>query len=129
MTPIPVPDPATLADERLAAIARLLPIIDALRGPDGCPWDKEQTERSMAPCLVEEAHEVQEAIESGDADRSASEAGDVLLTTLLVCRIAQDEGRYDLARVLRTNSARTLIFSAEAFTAALGDGAWEPSVD
>jgi MazG family protein len=86
------------ADPRLAAFARLLAIVDRLRAPDGCPWDRAQTEASMAPHLVEEALELIEAIEGGDVDASAKELGDCLVNVLLVCRIAQDNGRYDLAR-------------------------------
>ena len=93
--------PAELAapdDPRILALRRLIGIVDRLRAPDGCPWDLEQTEASMAPCVIEEAHELAEAIGAGDAAEEAAEAGDVLLTVLLVCRIAEQGGRYDLAR-------------------------------
>ncbi|MEE8467737.1 MAG: nucleoside triphosphate pyrophosphohydrolase [Planctomycetota bacterium] len=93
--------PAELAapdDPRILALRRLIGIVDRLRAPDGCPWDLEQTEASMAPCVIEEAHELAEAIGDGDAAEEAAEAGDVLLTVLLVCRIAEQGGRYDLAR-------------------------------
>lgn len=85
-------------DPRVLAFRELLGIVDRLREPDGCPWDRKQTEASMAPHAVEEAHELVEAIESGDAQESAEEAGDLLLSVAMVCRIAQDAGRYDLAR-------------------------------
>jgi MazG family protein len=92
------PKSADASDPRVLALARLVGIVDRLRAPDGCPWDKKQTLASMAPCLVEEAHEALEAIELGrDAD-TAEEAGDVLMVVALICRIAQDEGRFDLAR-------------------------------
>jgi 7-cyano-7-deazaguanine synthase len=87
-----------LTDPRLAAFERLLSIVDRLRAPDGCPWDRAQTEASMAPHLVEEALELVEAIECGDVDAAAKELGDCLVNVLLVCRIAEDGGRYDLAR-------------------------------
>ncbi len=95
---LPVPNPAPLDDPRLVAFARVLTIVDALRGPDGCPWDREQTEQSMAPHLVEEAHELIDAIETGTAAQSASEAGDVLIALTLTLRVAQDAGRYDMAQ-------------------------------
>ena len=92
------PKPAAPDDPRVLALARLVGIVDRLRAPDGCPWDKKQTLASMAPCLVEEAHEALEAIELGNDADTAEEAGDVLMVVLLICRIAQDEGRFDLAR-------------------------------
>jgi tetrapyrrole methylase family protein/MazG family protein len=87
-----------MADPRVSAFERLLHIVDRLRAPDGCPWDRAQTEATMAPHLVEEALELLEAIEAGDTLGSAKEAGDCLVNVLLVCRIAEDGGRYDLAR-------------------------------
>jgi len=92
-------DPFQMTDPRLAAVARLLAIVDRLRAPDGCPWDRAQTEVSMAPHLVEEALELVEAIDGGDVDATAKELGDCLVNVLLVCRIAEDNGRYDLSRV------------------------------
>ena len=82
----------------MQALARLVGIVDRLRAPDGCPWDRKQTLESMAPHLVEEAHEALEAIErASDAD-SAEELGDILMVVALICRIAQESSRFDLAR-------------------------------
>jgi len=92
------PAPASTDDPRVRALARLVGIVDRLRAPDGCPWDLKQTLASMAPCLVEEAHEALEAIELGRDAETAEEAGDVLMVVALICRIAEDEGRFDLAR-------------------------------
>ena len=87
-------------DPRLAPLARLLGIVDRLRAPDGCPWDRKQTVESMAPYLVEEAHEAVEAIEReqhGDGE-IAEELGDVLMVVCMIARIGQEAGRFDLAR-------------------------------
>lgn len=92
------PEPVPVDDPRVEALRHLIGVVDRLREPDGCPWDREQTEESMAPCLIEEAHELQEAIETEGDDARAAEAGDVLLNVLLICRIAEQDGRYDLAR-------------------------------
>ena len=89
------PEPVPLDDPRLDGLRQLLGVIDRLRAPDGCPWDRKQTEASMAPYAVEEAHEWVEAIESGDAEAAAGEAGDTLLAVLMTCRIAEEGGRYD----------------------------------
>jgi len=89
------PETVPLDDPRLDGLRQLLGVIDRLRAPDGCPWDRKQTEASMAPYAVEEAHEWVEAIESGDAEAAAGEAGDTLLAALMTCRIAEEGGRYD----------------------------------
>lgn len=90
--------PPTSIDPRALALARLLSIVDRLRAPDGCPWDKKQTMLTMAPHLVEEAHEALEAIENGSDEQIAEEAGDVMMVVALICRIAEEAGRFDMAR-------------------------------
>ena len=80
---------------------RLQEIITRLRAPDGCPWDREQTEQSMAPHLLEEAYEAIEALQSGDATTSREELGDVLMNILMIAEIANETGRYDMEDVAR----------------------------
>jgi MazG family protein len=99
-------EPVAAGDPRITALRRLLGIVDRLRDPDGCPWDLEQTEESMAPSLVEEAFECQEAIESGDANEIAEEVGDVLLNVALICRIGGQAGRFDLAQAAEAVSEK-----------------------
>src|SRR3982750_4301007 len=82
-----------------AAIARLLEIMDKLRDPGGCPWDREQTLRTLTPYLLEEAHEVIEAIEAGDAAHHREELGDLLFQVVFQARIAREEGKFDFAGV------------------------------
>jgi len=82
-----------------AAIDRLLRIMDRLRDPGGCPWDREQTLRSLTPYLLEEAHEVIEAIEAGDAHHHREELGDLLFQVVFQARIAREEGKFDFAQV------------------------------
>jgi len=96
--------PARADDPRVIAFARLIGVVDRLRDPDGCPWDRKQTLRTMAPYLIEEAHEALEAIEHDDDVHAAEEAGDVLMVVALICRIAQEEGRFDLARAAQAVS-------------------------
>lgn len=95
------PRPVPADDPRIEALRHLVGVVDRLREPDGCPWDREQTEASMAPALIEEAHELQEAIETGSAADSSEEAGDVLMNVVLIARIAMEAGRYDLGDVAR----------------------------
>jgi tetrapyrrole methylase family protein / MazG family protein len=82
-----------------AAIERLLSVMDKLRDPGGCPWDREQTLRTLTPYLLEEAHEVIEAIEAGDAQHHKEELGDLLFQVVFQARIARDEGKFDFAQV------------------------------
>lgn len=76
----------------MSAIDELLQTIDRLRDPGGCPWDAEQTLRSMRPHLLEECHEVLEAIDAGDPASVRSELGDLLFNVLLMARIQRDRG-------------------------------------
>jgi len=97
----PVPAPAPAHDPRVAAFAQLVSIVDALRDPEGgCPWDLEQTTASMAPHLVEEAHELVEAIEES-SPAAAAEAGDALTSLLMIARIAEDDGAFDAGDAAR----------------------------
>jgi MazG family protein len=67
-----------------------------LRAPEGCPWDAEQTHRSLARHLLEEAHEALAAIDSGDLDALKDELGDVLLQVVFHSEIAQEGGAFDV---------------------------------
>jgi tetrapyrrole methylase family protein/MazG family protein len=67
-----------------------------LRGPDGCPWDLEQTHASLGRHLLEEAHETLEAIDSGDPERLRDELGDLLLQVVFHAEMARQEGTFDV---------------------------------
>src|SRR6185295_448150 len=91
--------PAAADDPRVLAFARLVGVVDRLRGENGCPWDKKQTVATMAKYLVEEAYEALEAVErKTDAD-VAEECGDLLMVIALLARIAQDGQRFDIGTV------------------------------
>lgn len=95
------PVPAT-PDARTDAILRLVRVVERLREPvHGCPWDLAQTVESLAPTLIEEAHEFVEAVETGNAAAQVEEAGDVLLSLLLICQVADQSDRFDVARAAR----------------------------
>lgn len=74
----------------------LIEIVRILRHPGGCPWDQEQTHRSIRRNFLEEACEVAEAIDEGDPEHLKEELGDVLLQVLFHTSIEEDEGRFDL---------------------------------
>jgi MazG family protein len=75
---------------------RLVGVIARLREPGGCPWDREQTPRTLMPYVIEEAHEVVEAIEAEDWPALREELGDLLLQVVLQARIQQEAGRFDV---------------------------------
>lgn len=81
------------------ALARLTAIIRALRSPEGCPWDREQTHESLTRCLVEEAYEVLEAIEKKDKNNLKEELGDVLLQVVMHAQIAEEAGEFSMTDV------------------------------
>ncbi|HKZ84612.1 MAG TPA: nucleoside triphosphate pyrophosphohydrolase [Anaerolineae bacterium] len=71
-----------------------------LRAPDGCPWDREQTHQSLRPYLLEEAHEVLEAIDADDMEALREELGDLLLQVVLQTQIATDAEAFRMADVI-----------------------------
>ena len=80
---------------------RLLDVMKRLRAPDGCPWDREQTRTSLKPYLIEEAYEVLEAIESGRIDPLQEELGDLLFQVVFHARLAEEQGEFTMADLLR----------------------------
>lgn len=79
---------------------RLTQIIAQLRAPDGCPWDREQTHRTLRASLIEETAETLDAIERADDADLCEELGDLLMQPILHAQIATEENRFDLADVL-----------------------------
>ncbi len=80
--------------------------IAALRAPDGCPWDKEQTHGSIASNMIEEAYEAVDAIEAADVAHMREELGDVLLQVVLQSQIAADEGEFTIDDVCEEVNAK-----------------------
>ena len=107
LTTIYVP-PAAEQTQRLKEWQTFRSIIAKLRSPEGCPWDREQTHESLSPYLIEEAHELLQAIQEGDDDAIADELGDVLLQVFLHAQIGQDNGYFQLEDVLESISAKMI---------------------
>jgi MazG family protein len=78
----------------------LVAIMDRLRDPGGCPWDREQTYATLRGFLLEEAYEVAEAIDDGDPDHLREELGDLLFQVVFLSRLAKEQGRFDAADVI-----------------------------
>ena len=79
----------------------LIDIIERLRAPDGCPWDKEQTHESLLPYFLEEAYEVIESVELKDWETLKEELGDVLLHVLLQAQIAKESNKFDIIDTIK----------------------------
>ncbi len=79
----------------------LLQLIERLRGPDGCPWDREQTRETLTRQLVEECFELVEAIEENDAGKLVEEIGDVLFHLIFQIRIGAEKGEFTNEDVMR----------------------------
>lgn len=118
-------------------IARLVEIMAALRTPvTGCPWDLEQTFRTIAPYTIEEAYEVADAIERDDMDDLRLELGDLLLQSVYHARLAEERGEFDFADVVEGITSKmirrhphvfgTADVTAEEFSASgMAEGTWE----
>jgi MazG family protein len=87
------PVPSSRHGERLLDLVR---VMARLRGPGGCPWDREQTHASLARHLLEETHETLDAIDAGDRERLREELGDVLLQVVFHAQMAADDGAWDV---------------------------------
>lgn len=77
-------------------------LVRVLRGPAGCPWDREQTHDTLKPMLLEEAYEVVEAIEAQDDKELASELGDLLLQVVFHAQVASETNRFNISHVIAT---------------------------
>lgn len=116
----------------LRSIDALLAIMRALRDPqNGCPWDREQTFATVAPYTIEEAYEVADAIDRGDASALKGELGDLLFQAVYHAQIAAEAGAFDFADVVEAIAAKLVrrhphVFGdADIKTARDQNNAWE----
>lgn len=110
----PVKDEALLYQD----FKKLREIIRTLRGPNGCPWDKKQTHKSLKRYLIEETYEVLEAIDEEDVDHLIEELGDVLLQVMLHAQIGEDEGLFSIDDVIRLLSEKMIRRHPHVFSTA-----------
>ncbi|HZN03595.1 MAG TPA: nucleoside triphosphate pyrophosphohydrolase [Candidatus Polarisedimenticolia bacterium] len=85
----------------MSEAVRLRDIMDRLRGPSGCPWDREQTPETLRTFLIEEAYEVIDAIDRGRPGDLKEELGDLLFQIVFLSRVAEERGWFDLDAVMR----------------------------
>jgi tetrapyrrole methylase family protein / MazG family protein len=90
MWALSVPEETGVRDEAADSLRALVEVVERLRAPGGCPWDREQTHRTLRPYLLEETYEALEAIDAGQPARLQEELGDLLLLVLMQCAIAQE---------------------------------------
>jgi tetrapyrrole methylase family protein/MazG family protein len=93
----------------------LTQVMEKLRSPDGCPWDKEQTHETLRPYLLEEAYEAVSAIDEGDMDHVADELGDVLLQVVFHAEIARQHGEFDIRDVTTAICSKMISRHAHIF--------------
>ena len=75
----------------------LVTLMDKLRSPEGCPWDREQTYETLRPFVIEEAYEVVDAIDRHDREALEEEIGDLLLEAVFLAQLAKEEGVFEIA--------------------------------
>jgi MazG family protein len=88
-------------EARGATFPELVRVMERLRGPGGCPWDREQSHASLKPYLIEEAHEALEAIDLGDDEALVEELGDVLLQVVFHAELLREKGAHTIDDVVR----------------------------
>lgn len=96
-------------------------IVATLRGPDGCPWDRVQTHRTLRPYLLEEAHEMLDALDEGDPARLCEELGDLLLEVLLQVQIAEENRDFRLSDVIYSISDKLVRRHPHVFADAVAE--------
>ena len=105
------------------AFDQFVATIAALRAPDGCPWDREQTHESIAHNMIEEAYEAVDAIESTDVPHLREELGDVLLQVVLHSQIASDAGEFTIDDVCADVNAKMIRRHPHVFGEATAENA------
>ncbi|MFV0338442.1 MAG: nucleoside triphosphate pyrophosphohydrolase [Chthoniobacterales bacterium] len=90
------------------SVNRLRKIVERLRAPEGCPWDREQTHRSLRSALLEECYEVLEAIDNEDDENLNEELGDLLLLVVMHARLGEERAVFDLDKIAENISEKLI---------------------
>ncbi|MDW7729390.1 MAG: nucleoside triphosphate pyrophosphohydrolase [Bacillota bacterium] len=109
-------------------IGELVDLMAKLRAPDGCPWDRQQTHRSLRQYLIEEAYEVVAAIDQNNDAELKTELGDLLLQVVFHSQIAREENRFDLSEVIKAICTKLVRRHPHVFGAAKASDASEVKV-
>jgi MazG family protein len=100
--PFAIPSPVSLADQAGQTFPRLVELMQRLLATDGCPWDREQSYASLRRYVLEEAHEVIDAIDAGDLGGLREELGDLLLQVVFLAELGRRDGVFGPDDVIRT---------------------------
>ena len=100
--------PALPEERKRPGFPEFVQLVATLRGPEGCPWDREQTYQSLKRYTIEEAYEVLEAIDSEDPDKLCDELGDLMLQVLMYAQLGREDGYFDIRDVM-ANTVEKLI--------------------
>ena len=112
-----------MADTAGSRFDRLVEIMRALRAPDGCPWDREQTHASLRPFVLEETYEVLDAIEGGDAATLREELGDFLYEAVFLAQISEEAGHFSIADAVQSICDKLVRRHPHVFARHTEDGA------
>ena len=112
-----------MAETAGARFDRLVEIMRALRAPDGCPWDREQTHASLRPFVLEETYEVLDAIESGDPAQLREELGDFLYEAVFLAQISEESGDFAIADAIQSICDKLVRRHPHVFARHTEDGA------
>ncbi|MBC7419660.1 MAG: nucleoside triphosphate pyrophosphohydrolase [Bdellovibrio sp.] len=106
----------------LKQIESLIQVVADLRGPFGCPWDRQQTHQTLVPYAIEETHEMVEAIESGDDAHICEELGDVLFQVVLHAQLASERGAFTMTEVIESITSKIVRRHPHGFANVKVDG-------
>ena len=109
------------SDRAAAAFTRLVEIMATLRGPDGCPWDREQTIDTLKPFLLEETYEVLEAIDRGDHAALCEELGDFVFEAVFVAQLEAEARHFTIADSLTSIADKLVRRHPHVFAREAGD--------
>ncbi len=110
--------PGPASEQPDHGVGKLQDLVIRLRSPEGCPWDREQTLVDLRAYLIEEAHEVAAAIDTGDLGEVAGELGDLLFQVVFIARLGEEAGAFDLGDVAAGVHAKMVARHPHVF----GDG-------
>jgi MazG family protein len=102
-------------------LTRLVEIMATLRGPDGCPWDREQTIDSLKPFVLEETYEVIEAIDAHDHEALCEELGDFVFEAVFLAQLESEAGHFTIADSLKSVADKLVRRHPHVFARAAGD--------
>jgi ATP diphosphatase len=123
-TPAPVHTPPPAGTTPGTALDALVTLMRILRSPTGCPWDREQTLDTLLPFVLEEAHEVVEAVERRDLDELKGEIGDLMFEGVFLSQLTAETGAFTITDALNDVRAKLVrrhphVFAPDADTAGI----------